>query len=69
MSTLNFEEEEKLQNFLQGHKYQCKLCGRKEIIIRVDKCLCSHCGYYIYKDENEYNKYLFKLRLRRELKK
>lgn len=63
------EEEKILQEFFADHKYQCKVCGRKEIMTKkVEKCICSHCHRYIYKDAEEYKKYLFKLIMRGEIK-
>lgn len=69
MNTLTMQEEIKMQDFLAKHKYKCKICGHKEIILTQEKVLCAHCKNYIYKNEEEYNKHLFKLRLKRELKK
>lgn len=43
---------------ISAHKYQCKLCGRKEIIgAQRDRVICSHCGHYIYKSEELEFKY------------
>lgn len=56
-------------NTLAVSKYQCKNCGRKEIIkFNEDRKLCTWCGHYIYKNEILENKYNFKNIMTRKLK-
>ena len=52
MERKNLKDYQKLVDALAPHKYQCKICGRKEYIgVKRDRALCSHCGHYIYKSE------------------
>jgi len=53
-------KEKRVNDLFQENMYQCKKCGRKEII-RFDKGkkLCSHCGNYIFKNDKE--EFKFKL--------
>lgn len=59
----------KVSHELQAHSYQCKICGRKEIIrFDKDRRLCSHCGHYIYKSEELERQYKFKENLMKEMR-
>lgn len=64
------DEYNRLSHILQSCSYQCKRCGRKEVIRHnLDRRLCSHCGHYIYKSEELENQYKFKEKLMKEMRK
>lgn len=55
------EYSSKLSNFM----YQCKKCGRKELIRAGEKkTLCTHCGNYIFKTAKDE----FDYRMKKEIK-
>lgn len=45
-------KEEILESILSNYKVKCR-CGHTLIIVGKPKVICSHCGYYVYKDEKE----------------
>lgn len=58
-----------ISNTLAPYKYKCKWCGRKEYIrYNEEKTLCTHCGRYVYKDEDKANKYYFAEQLKSSIK-
>lgn len=60
-----FAREIDVSNVISKHKYQCKHCGRKEVIrFDQDKKICTHCGNYIFKNEKEE----FKFKMERLMK-
>lgn len=60
----------KVSDTLQKHSYQCKNCGRKEVIrFDMDRRLCSHCGHYIYKSDELERQYKFKENLMKEIRR
>lgn len=62
---MSFKEIDKYYNEISKQKYQCKKCGRKQIIpAYVDKLVCSWCGHYVYKSDRDE----FKDRLRGAMK-
>lgn len=52
---------------IQQHLYQCKNCGRKEVIrFDCDKTVCSHCKHYIFKNPLDEFKYRIKEQITRK---
>ena len=35
----------------------CKNCGHSLLILNCDRLICSHCGYWVYKDDKTEFKY------------
>lgn len=69
MSTYENKKYQRLMDNVQKNSYQCKNCGRKEIIRPTrDRKICSHCGNYIYKSEKIEKKYKFIENLRKEMR-
>lgn len=57
------------QENVQKHQYQCKNCGRKEVIrFDRDKTICSHCHKYVFKNEEDEKKYEFAQKMKGLLK-
>lgn len=70
MSTYENKKYKRLMNNVLNNSYQCKICGRKEIIRPTcDRKICSHCGNYIYKSEKIEKKYKFMENLKKEMRK
>ena len=47
----NFRTIEKRSNAYRDVSVYCKNCGHTVVVISVDRVLCSHCGYWVYKDD------------------
>lgn len=45
-------KEEIYDSILSNYKVKCK-CGHVLVIVGKDKVICSHCGYYVYKNKKE----------------
>lgn len=43
---------EVFDSYLSNYKVKCK-CGHTIVMVRRKKVLCSHCGYYVYKNKQE----------------
>lgn len=61
---LTAEEFSRMSTEYDKVKYQCR-CGHKVIIpARVDKQLCSWCGRYVFKNNQEEFKYRIKEKIK-----
>ena len=51
-------KEQKVSDVLINYTYQCKKCGRKELIrYNENNTLCTHCGNLIFKKDIDEYKY------------
>ena len=58
---LNNQEYERMTREYDKVKYTCKKCGRRVVIpYKVDKQICSWCGNYVFKTNQEEFKYRVK---------
>lgn len=68
-----FNQQRKLDNLMSKYTKHCPTCGHSIVYTPTcpkDKLLCSHCGYYMFRNEdakNEYNKQIFMNTLKRHL--
>ena len=61
---LTVEEFSRMSNEYDKVKYRCK-CGRRVVIpARVDKQICSWCGRYVFKNNQEEFKYRIKEKMK-----
>lgn len=67
---MSYNDIKKYTSNLADIKYQCKKCGRKEVIGKnQEKKLCTHCGHYIFKNDLDEFKYRMKEGLKSEKNK
>lgn len=38
----------------------CKNCGHTVLLLNVDRIICSHCGYWVYKDDK--TEFMYKMK-------
>lgn len=38
---------------LSNYKVKCKRCGHVLLLTRQNKKICSHCGYFVFKNEKD----------------
>ena len=58
---LNNQEYKRMTREYDKVKYTCKKCGRRVVIpYKVDKQICSWCGNYVFKTNQEEFKYRVK---------
>lgn len=50
------EKVKKIEKERSNYKVTCK-CGHVVVLARADRVLCTHCGYWVYKDEKTRFKY------------
>ena len=49
-NNLYFEQEKKFFDKICKHRIKCK-CSHTVILINCDRIICSHCGNWIYKNQ------------------
>ena len=49
---------------LAKHKRYCKNCGHSQIVINVDKTICTWCGHYIFRDDKAEFEYKLKQKIK-----
>lgn len=47
----------KRQNVFTKLSVYCPHCGHTVLMINVDRTICTHCGYWVYKDKKSEFKY------------
>ena len=47
----------KRQNAFTRLSVYCKHCGHTMVMLNVDRTTCTHCGYWVYKDDKTEFKY------------
>ena len=58
---LTIKEYERMADEYDKVKYRCKKCGRRVIIpYNIEKQLCTWCGSYVFKNDQEEFKYRIK---------
>lgn len=58
-------EDDALIEELSKHRIKCKNCGHVVLLPKQSKTICTHCGYYVFRNEREE----FKQRLMEKLGK
>ena len=59
------KEMDNLLNEMRKITYVCK-CGKRVMISKQDRALCSECGHWVYKDKQTEFKYKMKENLIKE---
>lgn len=47
----NLKEVEMASKAYSEIRKLCPNCGHSLFFFKVDKCICDHCGYYVFKDK------------------
>lgn len=61
----SLKDIKKLDNEMANQKVKCEHCGHTIVMVDAERTICSHCGYWVYKDE----KTKFKFKMKEELRK
>lgn len=59
-----YEEDTKMFNSRTNDRVKCSHCGHSELMFH-DKCICTWCGHYVYKNK----KIEFKEKMKTEMRK
>jgi len=53
-------DDTKIFDNISKDKVKCENCGHTMIMSKVDRMICSHCGYWVYRNEQAKFKYKIK---------
>jgi ribosomal protein S27AE len=56
----------KRNNIYRELSVYCKNCGHTMMIVDVDRVICTHCGYWVYKDDKIEFMYKMKETMKKE---
>lgn len=66
---LTLKELEKLNTDRTENRKLCPNCGHSMLLGRLDKKICDHCGFYVFKDNITEFHYRLREKMIREKKK
>lgn len=61
-----YKEDQKISDSIARCKCECDHCGHKEIMVHVDRKICSWCGHWVYRDAKAKFKYKIKEMMKNE---